>query len=190
MNAADNNQLTQLLSDYAAGEQAALEQLIPLVYQELRHLAGRFLNNHDRGATLNTTALAHEAFEKLMIGQSRNYQNRVHFYAVCARVMRQIIFDHYRQRSAQKRGGLQATSTLDEQQIRADDSPDALYALGAALKQLEQLDPRLLETFELAHFTGLDNQQISEVTGLGLRTVQRDLSRAKAWISTALDQHA
>ena len=179
--------LETLLRALSRGEGGALERVVPLVYAELRLLASRQLRRLGGTPTVSTTVLVHEAYERLAVHGSLTIDDERHFFRLCARVMQQIIVDHARGRSAIKRGGDAGMRQFDEDCAPAsEDDLEMLARLSQALAQLTALDPALAEMAELAWLAGLDSGEISRLTGLHQRQVQRDLKRARAWVSSAL----
>lgn len=165
---------------------AALNHLLPDVYEELKRLAHRQLARMRPGGTLSTTALVHETYERLAAARALPSDDRVHFFALCARAMRQVIIDHARQRGAAKRGAGAPRFELADADLPDCAQPDALVALDQALLALEALDPRLVRLVELRLFAGLEPPQVAELLGVTVRTVQRDWQRARAWLGAAL----
>jgi RNA polymerase sigma factor (TIGR02999 family) len=179
-------EITRLLVAHRDGDQEAFEQLVPLVYDDLRRIARRQLARHRAHGTLNTTALVHEAYLKL-VDQSRVQVNdRAHFFAIAARAMRQIIIDFARKRSAAKRGGGKVPVSLDKVQIAVDDQAEMLLTIDDALERLTGLNERLTRVFECRFFAGLTEQETAEALELSLRTVQRDWMKGKAWLRREL----
>ena len=176
----DHSEVTSLLTEWARGNQQALNELTPLVYKELRQLAVAYLKRERGGHTLQPTALVHEAYLRLVDQSNPNWQNRSHFFGVAARLMRQILVDHARRRCAGKRAGRQVP--LEEAvSLRPERSPD-LVALDASLTALEQIDPRKCKAVELRYFGGLGMQEIAEALQVSATTVRRDLRMAEAWL--------
>lgn len=174
--------ITQLLLDWRNGDQQALERLTPLVYDELRRLAARFLRREREGHTLNATALINEAYLQLIGQQQLDWQNRAHFIGVAAHLMRNILVDHARAHIAAKRGKGEQPLPLDEaREVSGQASPDVI-ALDEALKDLAKHDQRKCRIIELRYFGGLSMEEISEVTGLSVATLRRDLRMAEAWL--------
>ncbi len=175
--------VTQLLVKWSEGNQDALEQLMPLVYKELHLIASRYLRREREGQTLQTTALVHEAYLK-MIDQTRvKWQNRAHFFGVAAQAMRRILVDNARKRFADKRGSGGAKISLDDKEIDVSDEKAAeLIMLDEALKKLEELDPQRSRLVELRYFGGLSIEETAEVLGVGKATVNRSWRVAKAWL--------
>lgn len=170
----------------AASGHGALDALLPAVYEELKHIAHRQLARVRPGATLSTTVLVHELYERLSVAQSLPTGDRAHFFSLCARAMRQVIIDHARERGALKRGAGQMVYELGDHDVPDFAQPDAIVALDQALSALESLDPRLVRLIELRLFAGLEPAAIAELDGVTVRTVQRDWQRARAWLGRAL----
>lgn len=181
--------VTDLLRALRQQEPAALGRLMPLVYAELRQVASRQLRRLGRTPTVSTTVLVHEAYERLAQRASLSVDDERHLFRLCARVMRQIIIDHARERRAGKRGGAAAAIavTLDAGLAIAGDDPEIAARVSAAIETLYSLDPELAELAELSWLAGLDNAEVARLTGLHLRQVQRDLKRARAWVLSALE---
>jgi RNA polymerase sigma factor (TIGR02999 family) len=173
--------LTQLLSNWRAGDVTALEQLTPLVYDELRRLAHKYMRAERSSHTLQATAVVHEAFVRL-IQADVPMQDRVHFFAVASRLMRRILVDHAKGRSRQKRFGSAQQITLhDEDHAQRDESFDVVD-LDGAIEQLTQTEPRLAQVIELHYFGGLTYEQIAEAMQFSPATVHRDIRLARAWL--------
>jgi len=181
--------VTQLLVEWQNGNQQALDSLIPLVYQELRAIAGRYLSHESPGHTLQSTALVHEAYFKL-IGQRRvRWQNRAHFFGIAAQMMRRILIDHARHQVRDKRGGGAPKLSLDEAVATAEMETDVdLLALDEALTSLALIDPRGARIIELRFFSGLTLDETAEVVGVSAGTVKRDWSAARAWLYREMRQ--
>jgi RNA polymerase sigma factor (TIGR02999 family) len=182
----DSDQVTALLSAWRAGDNGALERLIPVVYGELRRVAGRYMRGEQAGHTLQATALVHEAYLRLAREQDRTWANRAHFFAVSAQIMRNLLLDHARAASRAKRGGGEADVVLDEAPGVIATDPDELLALDAALRRLTEMDPRAARIVELRYFTGLSNAEVAAVLDTSEKTVKRDWSAAKAWLQAEL----
>jgi RNA polymerase sigma factor (TIGR02999 family) len=180
------DQTVPLLRAVARGESGALDRLIPFVYTELRKLASRQLRRMGGTPTVSTTVLVHEAYERLAAQQALSIEDERHFYALCGRVMRQIVIDHARERDAAKRGGGMIVVTLDDAFSGGRDDVELSARITEALSQLAQRDEPLAELAGMAWFAGLDTEHIARITGQHLRQVQRDLKRARAWIATAV----
>jgi RNA polymerase sigma-70 factor, ECF subfamily len=176
-------EITQTLLEWSGGDRAALDRLMPVVYTELRRQAARHLRRERAGHTLQTTDLIHEAYLRLVDQTKVQWQNRAHFYAVAARLMREILIDHARRRNRAKRGGSSIAVPLDEGLAVAVGKPDMdLLALDEALTRLAGMDARQAQIVELRCFSGLSIEETASVLGLSLTTVKDDLNMAKAWL--------
>lgn len=173
--------VTVLLQAWARGDAAALGQLTPLIYEELRRLAGAHLRRERQGHTLSATELVSEAFLRLAGGQHPAYEHRVQFFAVAARHMRRILVDHARRRVAEKRGGEERPVTLDDG-LLARDRPEELVALDEALDALAAADERKARVVELRYFGGMEIKEIAAALGVHENTVTRDLRLSEAWL--------
>ena len=180
--AALTEEITQLLMNWSQGDKAALDQLVPLVYPELRRLAKRHMARESPEHTLQTSALINEAYLKLIDQQSVPWQNRSHFFAVAAQVMRHILIDHARRQHYDKRGAGAQHIPLDEAAIVQQGRAAQLVALDEALNALADLDPRRSQIIELRFFGGLSAEEIAEVMKISPATVQREWQAAKAWL--------
>ena len=185
--------VTQLLVKWGAGDQKALDKLMPLVYSELRRLAGNYLRRERQNHTLQPTALVNEAYLKLIDQRNAHWQNRAQFYGVAAQLMRRILVDHARQHKAAKRGGseqqrLSITSAgqLGGKNLAAEPVLD-LLALHEALHELAVIDPQQERIVELKFFGGLSIEETAEVLGIGHATVERDWKMARAWLRRKLE---
>ncbi len=180
------SETTQLLRAWAAGDPAALEQLTPRIYDELRRMAGHFMRYEQPGRTMQTTALVHEAYLKLVDITNVDWQHRAHFFAISARVMRNILLDQARRRMAAKRGGEAARINLDEVPDLGAGRARELIALDDALTALAQIDPRKARVIELRFFAGLSVEETAEVLKVSSDTVMRDWKMARAWLLAEL----
>lgn len=177
-----SRQVTELLVRWRKGDRQALDALIPLVYEELRRIAQHFLQREKPGHTLQSTALVHEAYVR-MVGQNLpEWQSRAHFFGIAAQLMRQILVDHARARQAAKRGGDVFKLSLDESTAMPEQRDLDLIALDDALKSLTELDPQQSRIVELRYFAGLTIEDTSEVLGISPATVKRDWATARAWL--------
>jgi RNA polymerase sigma factor (TIGR02999 family) len=163
-----------------ATEEEVASRLLPLVYRELRRLAGSCLRRP--GQTLQATDLVHEAYLKLVDQHEVNWQNRAHFYGIAATLMRRILIDRARRRAAQRRAGDQERVAFDEALICSDDRSEALVLLDRALVKLAGFDPRQSRIVEMRFFGGMSAREIAEVLGIGERTVEREWKMAQAWL--------
>jgi len=180
------NQVTALLLDWSKGDEAALAKLLPVVYRELRRLAQRHLEQERRGHTMQATALLHEVYLRLVDQRVAAWENRAHFYGVCARLMRQILVDHARRRRAGKRGGGQGELSLDEPLDLGSSRARELLALDEALTALAAMDERASRIVELRFFGGLEIDETAEVLGISPATVKREWAVARAWLHRKL----
>jgi RNA polymerase sigma-70 factor (ECF subfamily) len=180
--------VTQLLVDWSKGDQKALDKLMPLVYSELRKLAGNYLRRERQDHTLQPTALVNEAYLKLIDQRNARWQNRAQFYGVAAQLMRRILVDHARAHQAAKRGGSdqQRLSITSAGQLGEKPETD-LLALHEALEELGTIDPQQSRIVELKFFGGLSIEETAEVLGVGHATVERDWKMARAWLRHKLE---
>jgi RNA polymerase sigma factor (TIGR02999 family) len=178
--------VTQLLQRWGAGDARALDDLFPVVYEELRRLARHYMRRERRGHTLETGALVNEAYVRLVGNDHIEWRNRGHFYAVAARTMRRILVDHARTRGYQKRGGNTPRASLDDALHVGAEPPFDLVALDEALTALAAVDPQKSELVELRFFGGLTNEEIAELQGISVSTVERQWRLARAWLYKAL----
>jgi len=176
--------VTKLLRQWSAGNKEALDELMPLVYDQLRKLASRCLASERPGHTLRATALVNEAYLRL-VDSGMDFNDRVHFFAVAARLLRQILVDHARTHNRQKRGGGVQNLTLDEAILVAHGQP-GLLELDEALQRLAANDPRKSEVVELLYFGGLTYDEAAAALGISTATVHRELRMAKAWLHAEL----
>jgi len=180
--APSQHELTGLLIDWGNGSQDALKQLFPLVYEELRRLAHRYMRRERQGHSLQTTAVVHEAYLRLIDQKHVQWQNRAHFFAIAAQMMRRILITHAQSHAYAKRGGGTLKVSLDEAAIVSKERAGELIALDEALTGLTAIDPRRSKVVELRFFGGLTNEEIAEVLKISPNTVTRDWNVAKAWL--------
>jgi RNA polymerase sigma factor (TIGR02999 family) len=174
--------VTLLLQAWGGGDKKALDRLTPLVYRELRRIAGRMMASERPNHTLQATALVNEAYVRLVDTRQVSWQDRAHFFALCARAMREILIDHARARRSSKRGGGEVAIELDEA-LAAAPFPEAnLLELDAALKRLAEIDPRKSQVVELRFFGGLSLEETAEALKVSAKTVQRDWDMARGWL--------
>lgn len=183
-----NPNVTQLLVDWRNGNQDALNELMPLVYDELRGLAKRYMNRERVSHTLQTNALVNEAYLRLINQQNVDWQNRAHFFAIAAQVMRHLLVDHARSKQYAKRGGGAQQITLDEGSATAPEQSIELLALNEALDRLAAVDERKSKIVELRYFGGLSSEETAEVLGVSEITIKREWLKAKAWLFRELNQ--
>ena len=176
------HEFTLILNAAAAGNEAAKKQLWTLMYEELRRIAHGQLLSERSDHTLSTTALVHEAYIRLVDQDKIHVKDRVHFQAVAARAMRQILVDYARRHKAEKRGGGKADVAFDERLHRVDERADELLALDEALVRLERLNERLSKVVECRYFGGLTMNETADVMGLSVRTIERDWVKARGWL--------
>ncbi|MFN0109524.1 MAG: sigma-70 family RNA polymerase sigma factor [Blastocatellia bacterium] len=174
--------VTRLLLDWGHGEKDALDSLLPLIYNELRRVAGSYLHRDRPGHTLQATALVNEAFLRLIDQNQINWQNRAHFFGAAANLMRQILIQHARANHAAKRGGERQKLYLDEAGDVAQSNDLDLVALDDALRDLEAVAPRQCRIVELRYFGGLNIEETAEALSISPATVKREWTMAKAWL--------
>jgi RNA polymerase sigma factor (TIGR02999 family) len=184
----ENPDVTLLLSALTRGDDGAASQLIPVVYAELRRLAGSYMRRERSDHTLQATALVHEAYLKLVEQRSVNWQSRAHFFGVAAQLMRRILIDHARGHTRQKRGGDDQKVSLDEALIFSEQQADELLAVDDSLNQLAKIDPRQAKVVEMRFFGGLSIEEAAEALQVSPKTVKRDWSVAKAWLYADLKE--
>jgi RNA polymerase sigma factor (TIGR02999 family) len=180
------HRVTQLLAHWSEGDEAALGELTPLVYEELRRLAHHFMSGQRPDHTLQTTALVSEAYLRLADQTNPSWQNRAHFFAVAARAMRQILVNYAKSNRAQKRGGGALKIELDEADIASPEQSAEIVDLHEALERLAILNARKAHVVELKYFGGLNHDEIAEVMKVSAVTVRRDWVFAKAWLHNEL----
>jgi len=180
MEPAKATEITQLLSRLSAGDRAVEEQVVALVYKDLRRLAKYYLAQERRDHTLQATALVHEAYMRISQQNGVQWQSRAHFFAVAARAMRRVLIDHARGVKAVKRGGHKIS--LESALLCSDEQSVELLALDEALSRLATWDPRQAQVVEMKFFAGLSVEEIAQVLNVGVRTVKRDWNLARAWL--------
>jgi RNA polymerase sigma factor (TIGR02999 family) len=174
--------ITQLLAEWREGKQSALDELYPLVYDELHRLARRYMSRERKGHTLQTTALINEAYVRLVDQKNVHWANRSHFFAISAQIMRRILIDHARRHAYAKRGGGARQVSLEEAATVVPNKSEELLRLDEALKSLAEMDPRRSQVVELRYFGGLNNEEIAGVLHISENTVTRDWNMARAWL--------
>jgi RNA polymerase sigma factor (TIGR02999 family) len=182
------SRITHLLLAWGDGDQTALEELMPLVYEELRRVAARHMRRQGPGHTLQTTALVNEAYVRLIDSSQVRWQNRAHFFAVSAQMMRRILIDFARSRRYLKRGGGAQQVSLDETLAVAPERGSDLLELDEALTRLAALNQRQAQIVELRYFGGLSEEEAAEALKISLRTVQRDWNLARLWLHRELSK--
>jgi len=180
--------VARLLGQWAGGDKDCLNQLIPLVHGELRRIARRYMRMESSGHTLQTTALVNEAYLRLVDQSQVDCQNRAHFFAIAARLMRHILVDHARGSRRGKRGGGAAHLPLDEGMVFAPAKSGALIALDDALTELAKFDPRKVQVVEMRYFGGMTVEETAEVLGVHPATIVRDWDMAKRWLKNEISQ--
>jgi RNA polymerase sigma factor (TIGR02999 family) len=184
------SEITQLLADWSEGDEAALKRLLPLVYDELHRLANAYMRRERHDHTLQTTALVHEAYLRLVGQQNVHWQTRAHFFAVAARVMRNILVDHARGRGRAKRGDGLPGLPLGDVAVMSDERADELVAVNTALDGLTAIDPRKGRVFELRYFGGMSIDEAAKALKVSPATVTRDWKMARAWLRRELGSQA
>ena len=174
--------VTELLASWRAGDSSALNRLAPLIYSELRRIAHRYIQREAQGHTLQTTALVNEAYVRLAKQEKPQWQDRKHFFAATAQVMRHILIDHARRRRYLKHGGEMQRVAMEEALCMSEQRAAELIALDEALHELKQLDPRKHNVVELRYFGGLSLEETAAALGISEMTVRRDWRAAKAWL--------
>ena len=175
-------QVTKLLVELSGGNRLAVDELMPLIYQELKRIAGSQLRNERPGHTLQATGLVHEAYLKLVDQREVSWQNRAHFFGVAAQAMRRILLDYAKAKHRDKRGGKMHHTSLDEALVVSRDRVSDLVAIDEALTRLEQLDARQAKVVELRFFGGLSVEETAEAMSISAPTVKREWAMAKAWL--------
>lgn len=180
-------EVSALLAEMRSGRKEALDKLLPLMYKELRRLAGHYMKDERAGHTLQPTALVHEAFLRLAVQDRADWKNRAQFMGVAGQLMRRILVDHARKRHTTKRAG--SMVTLDEgmaNQCASFAQPEEILAVDEALARLEKLDPQEARVVELRYFGGLSAEETAQAMGVSLRSVEREWASAKAWLRAEL----
>ena len=188
MTRSSTHEVTELLIEWSNGDKAALDKLMPLIHEELRRLAHHYMSHERPGHTLQTTALVNEAYLRLVNRKGVHWQNRAHFFAIAATLMRSILVDHARSHAYAKRGGGAHNITLDEAMIVSQERAAEVVALDDVLKQLADFDPQQSRIVELRFFGGLTIDETAEVLGLSPATIKREWSTARAWLYRELNK--
>ena len=187
---ADADLVTRLLANWGQGDEAALEKMTPIVYDELRRLAHRYMQGQRPDHTLQTTALVNEAYLRLVDQTTPSFANRSHFFAVAATAMRQILVNHAKAQQRQKRGGGASKVDLDTAALISPEQTKTVLDVDEALERLAELDSRKAQVVELKYFGGLNQDEIAEVLKISIVTVRRDWLFARAWLYTELQNVA
>jgi RNA polymerase sigma-70 factor (ECF subfamily) len=182
-------EVSRLLAECSGGNQAAMNQLLPLVYDELHRLAARQMSRERPDHTLQTTALVNEAYLRMVDQTSARWQDRAHFFAVASKVMRQILIDHARSHARAKRGGGETRISLDDAAVISEERAADLLVLDEALKRLAEMDRRKSEVIELRFFGGLTIEEAAQVLKVTPKTVARDWALARAWLYREMETH-
>ncbi len=182
----DQQEVTKLLQELKRGDQAAVERLFPIVYDELRRMAHGQLAREREGHTLNTTALVHEAYLRLADSASPNVETRRHFFGIAARCMRQILVDYAKYRRRKRRGGGQTRLALDDVLVMGEEQADDLVALDEALNRLAEFNRRQSQVVEFRYFAGLSLEETADSLQISIATVKRDWNFARAWLHRQL----
>lgn len=180
------NTITRYLAEAKEGDNQAYQKVFPLVYEDLKKIAHQRLYNYTTGETLNTTALVHEGYLKLIGGSDPNWNNRAHFFAVASRAMRFILVDYIRSKTALKRGGQTTDKSLDNIRLGVEDRIEDFISLNTALEKLLEWNERLGKLVEYRFFGGMTYKEISEVTGYSEPTLKRDWARARIWLYNSM----
>jgi RNA polymerase sigma factor (TIGR02999 family) len=184
----DPGEVTRLLSSWAGGDRSAYEQLFPLLYPQLKRIADHQLRGERPGHTLQPTALVHEAFLELAGQRAPHFENRIHFLSVAAFVMRRILAEHARARSAAKRGGGEVRVELTEKIAAPESAWEEIAAVDAALDRLAEVDPRAADVVVLRYFGGLSHEEVGEALSISVATVKREWAAGKAWLKRELER--
>src|SRR5438874_4548704 len=188
MTQSSTHDVTELLIEWSNGDKAALDKLMPLIHEELRRLAHHYISHERPGHTLQTTALVNEAYLRLVNRKGVHWQNRAHFFAIAATLMRSLLVDHARSHAYAKRGGDARKITIDEAMIVSQERAAEVVALDDVLKQLANFDPQQSRIVELRFFGGLTIDETAEVLGLSPATIKREWSTARAWLYRELNK--
>jgi len=184
----DAQTVTLLLHDFAQGDKAAFDRLVPLVYEELRRIAGGHLHRERQGHTLQPTALVHEVYVRMVGQEQPDYRDRAHFLSIAAQVMRRILIDHARIKNAAKRGSGQGSLPIDEARDAFERRPEALIALDDALTALQDADPRKARLIEMRYFGGLTIEECALALSMSVSEVRREVRVAQAWLQRELSR--
>lgn len=186
----ETHEVTKILQEWRSGKKQAAEQLFPLVYDELKRQARNYLRRERDDHTLQPTALVHEAYLKMVDQTVLSAENRIHFFAIASRVMRQILVDHAREHKAEKRGGAAQRLSIEDIDVLPEQTAADVLELDEALRRLEAIDERKCRVVDMRFFGGLKEKEIAEVLGVTEKTVRRDWQFAKLWLYRELSQTA
>jgi RNA polymerase sigma factor (TIGR02999 family) len=184
---ASSGEITLLLENLSGGDTLVVDKLFPLVYDDLQQMAHNKLRSERSNHTLNTTALVHEAYLKMVDQRKTSWKNRAHFFALCAQAMRRILINHANNRMTQKRGGGEVLATFNEELFIRETKAEELLRLDEALTKLAQFSERQSKVVELRFFAGLTQEEIAEVLGVSTPTIRLDWRMARAWLSRELN---
>lgn len=182
--------ITLLLARLGDGDKSAESMLVPALYDQLHRLASLRLKGEQKAISLRPTELVNEAYLKLLAHSQANYENRAHFFATAARVMRNILIDYIRSRAAEKRGGAMARIEFDERLAQSVETPDEILALHEALERLEAIDPDQARIVELRYFAGFTTDEVAGIIGKSVRSVEREWEYARKWLYSQLSRRA
>jgi RNA polymerase sigma factor (TIGR02999 family) len=186
--ASDSSAMTGLLKAWTQGDHAALDRLMPVVYEELRRMARRHMRSERAGNTLQTTALVNEVYLRLVDVENVHWQHRAQFFAIASQIMRRVLVDAARARGSQKRGGFAERVNLDEVAVVSPVREESIVALDAALEAFAKLAPRQARVLEMRYFGGLGEEEIAAVLKISVRTVERDFQFARTWLMRELSR--
>ena len=188
MDAPGSAEITGLLKAWNGGDRAALDRLTPVIYEELRRMARRYMRNERAGNTLQATALVNEVYLRLVDVKNVEWQHRAQFFAISAQMMRRILVDAARARGSHKRGGGAEKVNVDEVAVLSPEPEESIIALDDALEAFAKLAPRQAKVVELRYFAGLSEEEIAEVTKTSIRTIERDWQFARSWLMRELSR--
>ena len=181
--------VTIMLNNLSDGDSDVVDQLLPIVYEDLQKIARNQLRRERSNHTINTTALVHEAYLKLVDQRNQNWKNRAHFFAICAQAMRRILINYAKSRLTEKRGSGGVLATFNEEAFIRETKAEELIVLDEALERLEKMNKRQSKVVELRFFAGLTQEEIAEVLGVSKPTVRLDWRFARAWLSRELEKN-
>ena len=185
----ESREVTQLLIQWSEGNQTALDELMPIVYEELRRMAKQHMNRQDSGHTMQATELIHEAYVKLAGNEEKDWKNRAHFFGVASKAMRHILVDYARSKNSQKRGGILQKITFVENEVVSNKKSEEIVALDDALLKLVELDERKSRVVEMKFFGGLKTDEIAQILQVSEMTIKRDWRFARNWLLKEISQN-